>query len=126
MTYYLCGHDTARDLGVLKRTHGFWRFAFVTLAGSIKGVDRLLRVLRPGLSLSRFGTRTMGYRFAAALFADRDRPLNLPEHIRTAVDHTIAGWRHDPVAPNWLNELGRKLTLPQSGVAMAPESQHKA
>ncbi len=126
MTYYLCGKDTARDLGVLKRTHWFWRFMFVVLAGSIKGIDRLLRLLRPGLSFSRFGTRTMGYRFAAALFADRKRPLNLPEHIQTAVGHTITGWRHDARAPNWLNVLGRRLTLPEPGVAMAPDSGNKA
>ncbi len=110
MTYYLCGRDTARDLGVLKRTHPFWRVMFICLAGAIKVLDRLLWLMRPGVSISRFVTRTLGYRFAAALFADGSRPLNLPEHIRVAVNHTIAGWRTDARAPAWLNALGKRLT----------------
>lgn len=122
MTYYLCGHETARDLGILKRTHAFWRFAFVCFVGMVKMIDWLLRRLRPGLSLARFGTRTLGYRFATALFADKKRPLNLPEHIRAAVNDTIAGWRHDPTAPDWVNVFGRRLTIPESNIAPPSES----
>jgi len=110
MLRYLCGVQTARDLGVggpVKRAGSLLFSAAMLLA---RGIDALGRVFDREFSISRFGTRIAGYRFVTRLLMDQSRPLVLPDHLLRRVDTMMDAWGEDPKAPGWVNRVEDRLT----------------
>ena len=111
MTRYLCGRETASDLGL---THQpvpwpsallFWGVLLLARA-----IDAVLRMVLPRFSIVRTLTRILGYHFMSRVLMSQTRPLQLPTGLLNQVDAVVHGWSEDPHAPGWLNRLEDRLT----------------
>lgn len=110
LTRYLCGHRTARDLGLTSWISGLSRALFALAMGLTRALDATVRLFVPGFSISRFVTRVLGYEFITRLLLDQTRSLQLPEHVLNRIDSAMGQWHADPKAPRWLNRLEARLT----------------
>lgn len=111
MTHYLCGKETAHDLG-LNQTHVPWssRWLFWTVLLLARSVDTVVRLISPEFSLVRALTRVLGYHFMSRVLMNQTRPLQLPDQLLGQMDSAVANWSDDPKAPTWLNRLEDRLT----------------
>jgi hypothetical protein len=110
MTRYLCGKDTARDVGLDGRVGLFPRLLFVAGMLLTRGVDALVRLFVPEFSLCRMLTRVVGYHFIVTMLMDETRPLKLPPALLNSVADMTGGWKRDPKAPAWVNKVEQRLT----------------
>lgn len=109
-TRYLCGRETARDLGLDHRIPLASAVLFWTVLLFARGIDTVARWVFPHFSLSRMLTRILGYRFISQVLMSQTRPLQLPEGLLNQVDAVVNGWSDDPEAPAWLNRIEDRLT----------------
>ena len=110
LTRYLCGRETARDLGLDGRVPLASAALFWTMLLLARGIDAVVRRWRPRFSISRTLTRVLGYHFMCRVLMGQTRPLQLPDGLLTQVDAVVNGWSDDPHAPAWLNKLEDRLT----------------
>ena len=110
LTRYLCGHQTARDLGLTSWISWLSRALFALVMFITRAIDATVRLFVPGFSISRFVTRVLGYEFITQLLLDQTRPLQLPAHVLNRVDDAMDQWHSDPKAPRWMNRLEGRLT----------------
>lgn len=110
MTRWLVGRDTARAIGVNQRVGLLTWLTFNAARLAIGALDALVRLVRPGFSLTRMFTRVVGYHFLTRFLMDQTRPLNLPEELLNPMRGTVAAWHRDARAPEWVNRLEDRLT----------------
>lgn len=122
LTRYLCGRETARNLGLDRRVPLVSSALFWTVLLLARGIDTAVRWVFPRFSLSRTLTRVLGYHLMSRVLMSQTRPLQLPEGLLNQVDAVVNGWSDDPAAPAWLNRIEDRLTTPGSwsaGLAQA-------
>ena len=112
LTRYLCGRETARDLGLDRRVPLASSALFWAMLLLARGIDTLVRWWRPRFSISRTLTRVLGYHFMSRVLMGQTRPLQLPDQLLGQMDDAMARWSDDPRAPGWLNRLEDRLTTP--------------
>lgn len=110
MTRYLCGRDTASDLGLTQPVPWpsallFWGVLLVARA-----IDVVARMVLPRFSIVRALTRILGYHFMSRVLMSQTRPLQLPTELLNQVDEVVHGWSDDPHAPRWINRIEDRLT----------------
>ena len=110
MTRYLCGHQTATEIGISGRVSGLSHALFALIMTVVRLIDAVVRWVVPEFSISRLITRVLGYHLMRTLLLDQTRPLNLPAHLLNEVSRTIGQWSNDPKASGWLNRLEDRLT----------------
>lgn len=111
MTHYLCGTQTAQDLGIDTRAVPWTsKLLFHGLLGTARAIDRLVRLLLPRFSLTRMLARAVSYQFMSRLLMSQTRPLQLPEELLNPMQEAVARWSDDPRAPAWVNRLEDRLT----------------
>ena len=110
MTRYLCGHQTATEIGISGRVSPLSQGLFALIMIVVRLIDAMVRWVVPEFSLSRLITRVLGYHLMSTLLLDQTRPLNLPAHLLNEVSQTIGQWSNDPKASGWLNRLEDRLT----------------
>jgi hypothetical protein len=110
LTRYLCGPTTSRELGLDARASWLARGVFACSLGVTRLVDKLVRRLVPGFSITRLVTRIVGYRFVARVLMDQTRPLKLPAALLVRVNDAMRQWHTDPKAPGWMNALEARFT----------------
>lgn len=110
LTRYLCGGQTARDLGIDHRVSFLSRFLFAFSMFVTRGIDGVGRLFFPEFSLCRLVTRVVGYQFTVKLLMDQTRPLKLPPVLLGRVESMTRTWHLDPKAPKWVNKLELRLT----------------
>ncbi len=110
MLRYLCGPETARDIGLAGPVSVAAGALFTLSMWTIRAIDIVARRFDAGFSISRFVTRVLGYRFVARVLMDQTRPLTLPEQLRARVDTMMDSWGDDPKAPRWMNRVEDRLT----------------
>ncbi len=110
MTRYLCGHQTATEIGISGRVSGLSHALFALIMTVVRLIDAVVRWVVPEFSISRLITRVLGYHLMSTLLLDQTRPLNLPAHLLNEVSRTIGQWSNDPKASGWLNRLEDRLT----------------
>ena len=125
MLRHLCGRRTARDIGLRGPVNGAAAVLFGLTMAVIRGIDTVVRQVRPGFSISRFLTRVLGYRLLTRVLMDQTRPLSLPEHLLDNVDATMQTWHDDPKAPRWLNRVEDRLTTPGRWQRAAPPADRR-
>jgi hypothetical protein len=113
LTRYLCGGETASDLGldgrVSLRVSLLSRALFALGMGVTRAVDTVARVVRPGFSIARLATRILGYRLTVRFLMDQTRPLKLPDALLRQVAGAVNDWDVDPQAPRWMNSIERRF-----------------
>ena len=105
----LCGRAASADLGLDARQPFVSRLLFTGGLALVRTLDAVVRQFVPGFSISRMLTRAFGYRLVSRFLMDQTRPLRLPDALLGQVQDALAGWRHDPRAPRWLNRLEARL-----------------
>lgn len=110
MTRYLCGRDTASDLGLTQRAPWPSALLFWSVLLVARAVDTLLRMVLPRFSIVRTLTRILGYHFMSRVLMSQTRPLQLPTELLNQVDEVVHSWSDDPHAPGWLNRIEDRLT----------------
>jgi hypothetical protein len=110
MTRHLCGATVMRELDIDARVGLLPRALFALLLGTARGIDALVRLVRPRFSLTRCFTRVLGYHLLSRLLMDQTRPLALPPRLLGQIGQTLDAWSDDPHAPRWLNALEDRLT----------------
>lgn len=110
MTRYLCGPETAGDLGLQGSTPWVSAVLFWGTLGLARLVDGVVRLFAPRFSITRALTRVLGYHFMSQVLMSQTRPLQLPAELLQQVDETVHHWSDDPHAPAWLNHLEDRLT----------------
>jgi hypothetical protein len=110
LTRYLCGSQTAADLGLTGRVSLLSRAVFVLGMGATRAFDWVVRRFVPGFSICRMLTRVVGYRFTVKVLMDQTRPLKLPTALLNDLHATVGSWQHDPKAPQWVNKLEARLS----------------
>ena len=110
LTRYLCGRETAHDLGLDRRVPLASSALFWAMLLLARGIDTLVRWWRPRFSISRTLTRVLGYHFMSRVLMSQTRPLQLPDGLLNQLDAVVKGWSEDPHAPAWLNQLEDRLT----------------
>jgi hypothetical protein len=110
LTRYLCGRETARDLGLDHRVPLASAALFWTVLLLARGIDTVVRWWRPKFSISRTLTRVLGYHFISRVLMSQTRPLQLPDGLLNQLDAVVKGWSNDPHVPAWLNRLESRLT----------------
>ena len=110
MTRYLCGHQTAAEIGLNARVSWLAHGLFALIMAAVRVTDGMVRWVVPGFSIARLFTRILGYHLMSKLLLDQARPLNLPTTLLSDVHRTIGQWSEDPKAPGWLNRLEDRLT----------------
>lgn len=110
MTRFLCGPDTARDLGLDEQVSLFSRVLFGGVMGLARIVDGIARLAFPQFSIARFITRLLGYRLTTRLLMDQTRPLKLPGSVQDRAVALMAQWGEDKQAPAWVNRLEDRFT----------------
>jgi hypothetical protein len=112
MTRYLCGAQTAIDIGI--GINGpqplSSRVVFAVMMGLARVTDSVARWFSPQFSIARFLTRLVGYPLMAHYLMDQTRPLKLPEALHGQMNAMLGQWSTDPHAPRWLNALERRCT----------------
>jgi hypothetical protein len=114
LTRHLCGKAAARDLGLDGHVSWLSRLVFAAGMALVRGIDALVRLFVPGFSLSRLGTRILGYHLTVKLLMDQTRPLKLPDALLGQVDGVVRGWVQqpgDPRAPRWMKALEQRFTV---------------
>lgn len=109
LTRRLCGKDASADLGLNGRVSLLPRLLFALGLNAVRAFDGMVRLFVPGFSITRMLTRAAGYRLVTRFLMDQTRPLRLPDALLGQVADTLAGWRHDPRAPRWLNRIESRL-----------------
>ena len=117
LTRYLCGKDASRDLGLDGPVSWAPRMAFALAMATVRGIDRVARRFVPGFSLSRLGSRILGYHLTVKLLMDQTRPLKLPETLLNQVDSVVRAWQDDPRAPRWMMKAEQRFTGRRHGHA---------
>lgn len=125
LTRYLIGRCNAAAIGLRPGQNGirvswFARGLFWILLLLVRGIDFIGRLIRPGFSISRLIGRLVGYQVLTRLLMDQTRPLRLPEPTLRQLDQTVAGWGSDPHAPQWMNALEDRFTMPGDWRAPLP------
>jgi hypothetical protein len=110
LTRYLCGRTAARALGLDGAVGWAPRMAFTLAMSVLRAIDAVGRRFAPGFSLSRLGTRILGYHFTVQLLMDQTRPLKLPDALLGQVGDVVRSWHDDPRAPRWVNAAERRFT----------------
>jgi hypothetical protein len=109
LTRYLCGTKTAGVLGINGPVAWLSQLLFAGLMLLVRGIDIMVRRVRPGFSISRLVTRAVGYRMIATILMDQTRPLKLPGALLNQVNAALRAWHTDPQAPHWMNKLEARL-----------------
>jgi hypothetical protein len=109
LTRYLCGTKTAGVLGINGPVSWLSQLLFAGLMLLVRGIDIMVRRVRPGFSISRLVTRAVGYRMIATILMDQTRPLKLPGALLNQVNAALRAWHTDPQAPHWMNKLEARL-----------------
>jgi hypothetical protein len=110
LTRYLCGPETAADLGLTARVSLLSRAVFALAMGATRALDTVVRLVVPGFSICRMLTRVVGYRFTVKILMDQTRPLKLPATLLNQMNATVGNWHEDPKAPGWMNALETRLS----------------
>ena len=110
MTRYLCGPQTAADVGLNGPLPLASRLAFAVLMGLARVTDAVVRLVLPQFSIARFLTRLVGYPLVARYLLSQTRPLKLPDALLGQMNSMLGQWSRDPQAPDWLNKLEHRLT----------------
>ena len=110
LTRRLVGPAASRDLGLDGHVSWLSRALFALGMGLVRAIDALGRLVFPGFSLSRLGTRILGYHLTVRLLMDQTRPLKLPDSLLGKVGATVHAWHGDARAPRWINALERRFT----------------
>ena len=92
LTRLLCGPTASRDLGLDSRVGAASKAAFLLCFGLVRGIDALLRLVSPRLTLARLITRVLGLRLMTQLLMDQTRPLKLPRHLLGRVERMMIAW----------------------------------
>ncbi|MEO7578972.1 MAG: DUF2236 domain-containing protein, partial [Massilia sp.] len=101
---------TARDIGIDQRVGLLPRLLFAACMLLFRLVDSVARLVWPEFSVSRLLTRIVGYQFTVKVLMNQTRPLKLPPVLLGQVADMTAGWRVDPKAPDWMNDIEQRLT----------------
>ena len=110
LTRYLCGPETAADLGITGRVSLLSRVVFALFMGITRAIDSLMRLFLPEFSICRMLTRVVGYRFTVKVLMDQTRPLKLPAALLNQMNATVRNWHEDPKAPRWMNAVEARLS----------------
>lgn len=110
MTRFLCGRETAGDLGLTKSVPWSSALLFWGVLLVARVIDYLLRKVMPRFSIVRALTRVLGYHFMSQVLLSQTRPLQLPTELLNQVDGMVNSWSDDPDAPKWINKLEDRLT----------------
>lgn len=110
MTRYLCGRDTASDLGLTRPVPWLSALLFWGVLLLARAIDAVARLLVPQFSIVRALTRVLGYHFMSRVLMSQTRPLQLPTQLLNQVDEVVHGWSDDPHAPGWLNRIEDRFT----------------
>ncbi|MBV7544484.1 oxygenase MpaB family protein [Acidovorax sp. sic0104] len=110
MTRYLCGRDTASDLGLTNPVPWSSALLFWVVLLVARVIDALVRLAMPRFSIVRALTRVLGYHFMSRVLMSQTRPLQLPTALLNQVDEVVHQWSDDPHAPRWLNRLEDRFT----------------
>ncbi|PJI98536.1 uncharacterized protein DUF2236 [Acidovorax sp. 69] len=110
MTRYLCGRETATDLGLTEPVPWLSALLFWGVLLLARAIDALLRLVLPRFSIVRMLTRALGYHFMSRVLMSQTRPLQLPTELLNQVDSVVHGWSDDAQAPAWLNRIEDRLT----------------
>jgi hypothetical protein len=94
LTRYLCGKQTARDLGIDGHVSLLARAVFAACMLLVRSLDWLLRLVIPRFSLASAITRFFGYQMISTLLLDQTRPLNLPTDLLGKINDTVRRWRN--------------------------------
>lgn len=110
MTRFLCGRETAGDLGLTKSVPWASALLFWGVLLAARVIDYLLRKVMPRFSIVRALTRILGYHFMSQVLLSQTRPLQLPTELLNQVDTMVDSWSDDPKAPKWINRIEDRLT----------------
>lgn len=110
MTRFLCGRETAGDLGLTKSVPWSSALLFWGVLLAARVIDFLLRKVMPRFSIVRALTRILGYHFMSQVLLSQTRPLQLPTELLNQVDTMVDSWSDDPKAPKWINRIEDRLT----------------
>jgi hypothetical protein len=110
LTRHLCGHTTAKNIGIDHRVPLPPRLLFVAFMLLVRAVDAAVRLVFHEFSIARLVTRIVGYQFTCKVLMDQTRPLKLPESLLHRMTLMTAHWHVDPKAPKWMNALEQRLT----------------
>ncbi|MBU0826525.1 MAG: DUF2236 domain-containing protein [Gammaproteobacteria bacterium] len=110
MTRYLCGRDTASDLGLTQPVPWPSALMFWGVLLLARAIDVVARMVLPRFSIVRTLTRILGYHFMSRVLLSQTRPLQLPTELLNQVDDVVHSWSDDPHAPRWLNRMEDRLT----------------
>ncbi len=110
LTQYLCGAQTAKDIGVNQAASWPATVFFYSLMGCVRFIDGCMHLVFPNFSLSRLFTRVMGYHLMCKILLDETRPLKLPAHVGLQVKAVMASWGHDAQASERMNRIEDSLT----------------
>jgi hypothetical protein len=109
LTRHLCSAASASDLGLTSPVSWISGALFALLMGTLRLADAAVRLMLPQFSFCRLLARVVGYRFTVRILMDQTRPLKLPDALLGEVDTVLQGWHSDPMAPDWMNRLERRL-----------------
>ncbi|MFP5443596.1 MAG: DUF2236 domain-containing protein, partial [Betaproteobacteria bacterium] len=129
MTRYLCGRDTASDLGLTQPVPWPSALLFWGVLLLARAIDTVLRLVLPRFSIVRTLTRILGYHFMSSVLMSQTRPLQLPTELLNQVDEVVHSWSDDPHAPGWINRIEDRLTTRGSwsaGLAAQAPAAHPA
>ena len=110
MTRYLCGRETAEDLGLNQPVPWLSALLFWGVLLLARLIDTVVGMLLPRFSIVRMLTRALGYHFMSRVLMSQTRPLQLPTELLNQVDTVVHSWSDDPNAPGWLNRIEDRLT----------------
>ena len=110
MTRYLCGRETAEDLGLNQPVPWLSALLFWCVLLLARAIDAVVGLLLPRFSIVRMLTRALGYHFMSRVLMSQTRPLQLPTELLNQVDTVVHSWSDDPHAPGWLNRIEDRLT----------------
>ena len=111
MTRYLCGRETAEDLGLNQSVPWLSALLFWGVLLLARLIDTVVGMLLPRFSIVRMLTRALGYHFMSRVLMSQTRPLQLPTELLNQVDTVVHSWSDDPNAPGWLNRIEDRLTI---------------
>jgi hypothetical protein len=92
LTRWLCGRAASRDLGLDGRVGIVSKALFLVGVLLVRGIDTVLGLISPRLTIARLITRLVGRRFLEQLLMDQTRPLKLPQHLLGRVGRMMAAW----------------------------------
>ena len=113
MTRYLCGRDTANDLGLTQPVPWPSALLFWGVLLIARAIDTLLRMVLPRFSIVRTLTRILGYHFMSRVLMSQTRPLQLPTELLNQVDDVVHSWSDDPPRPRLAQPDRRPVDHPR-------------